>query len=59
MHRGDALYYEVLEMSLSDYESKKCLKVTWLPDGITKEVRLLFLNLKIVACHAYQLLASG
>lgn len=59
MHRSDALYYEVLEMSLSDYESKKCLKVTWLPDGITKEVRLLFLNLKIVACHAYHLLASG
>lgn len=38
LHRTDALYYEVLEMSLSDYESKKCLKVTWLPEGITKEV---------------------
>ncbi|TQB70857.1 hypothetical protein MPDQ_008023 [Monascus purpureus] len=37
MHRPDALYYEVLDMSLSDYESKKCLKVTWLPEGITKE----------------------
>lgn len=37
-HRQDALYYEVLEMSLSDYESKKRLKVTWLPEGITKEV---------------------
>lgn len=40
MHRQDALYYEVLETSLSDYESKTCLKVTWLPEGITKEVRL-------------------
>lgn len=38
MHRADALYYQVLEMSLSDYESKKCLKVNWLPEGITKEV---------------------
>ncbi|KAB8234736.1 ubiquitin-specific protease UBP15 [Aspergillus alliaceus] len=37
MHRSDALYYEVLETSLSDYESKTCLKVTWLPEGITKE----------------------
>ncbi|KAJ5665218.1 Ubiquitin carboxyl-terminal hydrolase 21 [Penicillium maclennaniae] len=37
MHRPDALYYEVLEMSLSDYESKKCIKVTLLPEGITKE----------------------
>ncbi|KAJ5104666.1 hypothetical protein NUU61_002013 [Penicillium alfredii] len=37
MHRSDALYYEVLDMSLSDYESKKCFRLTWLPDGITKE----------------------
>ncbi|KAF9887303.1 hypothetical protein FE257_010298 [Aspergillus nanangensis] len=37
VHRQDALYYEVLETSLSDYESKTNLKVTWLPEGITKE----------------------
>lgn len=37
VHRTDALYYEVLETSLSEYETKKCLKVTWLPEGITKE----------------------
>ncbi|KAJ5176850.1 uncharacterized protein N7482_002727 [Penicillium canariense] len=37
MHRSDALYYEVLDMSLSDYESKKCFKVTLLSEGITKE----------------------
>lgn len=41
MHRSDALYYEVLDMSLSDYESKKCFRLTWLPDGVTKEVSLL------------------
>lgn len=38
-HRSDALFYEVLDASLSEYESKRILKVTWLPDGITKEVR--------------------
>lgn len=37
MHRPDALYYEILETSLSEYETKKNLKVTWLPEGITKE----------------------
>ncbi|KAJ6022176.1 ubiquitin C-terminal hydrolase, partial [Penicillium herquei] len=37
MHRADALYYEVLDMSLSDFESKKSFKVTFLPDGIAKE----------------------
>lgn len=37
LHRSDALYYEVLETSLSDYESKKFLKPTWLPEGISKE----------------------
>jgi ubiquitin carboxyl-terminal hydrolase 7 len=40
MHRSDALYYEILDMSLSDFESKKCFKVTWLPDGVSKEVSL-------------------
>jgi ubiquitin carboxyl-terminal hydrolase 7 len=39
-HRNDALYYEVLETSLADYETKKIVKVTWLSEGITKEVRL-------------------
>ncbi|KAJ5832000.1 hypothetical protein N7474_000311 [Penicillium riverlandense] len=37
MHRSDALYYEILDTSLSDYESKKSFKVTLLPEGITKE----------------------
>lgn len=36
--RNDTLFYEVLETSLSDYETKKTVKVTWLSDGITKEV---------------------
>ncbi|KAL3462575.1 hypothetical protein BJX64DRAFT_258975 [Aspergillus heterothallicus] len=36
-HRQDALYYEVLETSLSDFESKITLSVTWLPEGISKE----------------------
>lgn len=36
-HRNDALYYEILETSLQDYETKKIMKVTWLPEGIAKE----------------------
>lgn len=37
-HRNDALYYEVLETSLADYETKKIMKVIWLSEGIGKEV---------------------
>ena len=36
--RPDALYYEILEMSISELETKKNLKVNWVTDGITKEV---------------------
>lgn len=33
----DQLYYEVLEMSLTDLEQRKNVKVTWLSEGIMKE----------------------
>lgn len=36
--KPDCLMYEVLEMSLAELETKKAYKVTWLSDGITKEV---------------------
>ena len=36
--RNDALYYEVLDMSLSELDTKKILKVTWVSEGVTKEV---------------------
>ena len=36
--RGDALYYEILEMSLSELETKKNLRIAWLSEGICKEV---------------------
>lgn len=36
--RGDAFYFEVLEMSLAELDTKKSIKLTWLSDGITKEV---------------------
>jgi ubiquitin carboxyl-terminal hydrolase 7 len=42
-HRPDALYYEILDTSLSEYEMKKTIKVTWLPEGISKEVRIVSL----------------
>ena len=35
---ADALYYEVLEMSISDLEQRKTVKIIWLSDGIQKEV---------------------
>lgn len=36
--RSDSLYYELLDMSLSELDTKKLLKIAWLSDGITKEV---------------------
>jgi ubiquitin carboxyl-terminal hydrolase 7 len=33
-----ALFFEVLDLSLSELETKKSLKITWLSEGITKEV---------------------
>ena len=36
--RDDAFYYEILEMSLSELDTKKNLKVTWLSEGVSKEV---------------------
>ncbi|EWC45003.1 hypothetical protein DRE_06283 [Drechslerella stenobrocha 248] len=35
--RQDALYYEILDMSLSELETKKLIKLTWVSEGITKE----------------------
>ncbi|KAF2841356.1 cysteine proteinase [Patellaria atrata CBS 101060] len=35
--RHDALYYEILELSLSELDLRKNIKLTWLPEGIIKE----------------------
>lgn len=35
--RPDALYYEILEYSLSELDQMKSFKVTWLPEGVIKE----------------------
>lgn len=43
--RPDELCYEVLEMSLSELDTKKAVKVTWLTEGITKDVRCNIRNL--------------
>lgn len=37
----NTLFYEVLEISLNELETKRILKVGWLPDGITREVEIL------------------
>lgn len=36
--RADTLYYEVMDMSLSEMETKKSLKVVWVSEGVSKEV---------------------
>ena len=36
--RNDTLFYEVLDMSLTELEMKKALKLTWVTDGLMKEV---------------------
>lgn len=42
--RNDALYFEVLDMSLAELDTKKNIKISWLSEGITKEAStLLFL----------------
>ncbi|KAL6910991.1 putative ubiquitin hydrolase [Trichoderma evansii] len=38
--RSDAFYFEVLEMSLAELDTKKNIKLTWLSEGITKEDQL-------------------
>lgn len=35
--RNDALYFEVLDMSLAELDTKKNVKITWLSEGINKE----------------------
>ena len=34
---SDHLFFEVLEMSLTDLEQRKTVRITWLTEGITKE----------------------
>lgn len=38
-HKPDALYYEILETSLADFETKKTIRIIWLSEGVNKEVR--------------------
>ncbi len=35
---SNALFFEVLDLSLSELETKKPLKITWVSEGVTKEV---------------------
>ena len=40
--RGDALFYEILEISLSELDTKKVMKVLWVSEGTSKEVSHVF-----------------
>jgi ubiquitin carboxyl-terminal hydrolase 7 len=35
--RPDAMFYEILDMSLTELEQRKPIKITWLPEGLSKE----------------------
>jgi ubiquitin carboxyl-terminal hydrolase 7 len=50
--RADMLYFEILDMSLSELDTKKNLKVTWLSEGITKDVGSMFrcAKAKLIYC---------
>jgi ubiquitin carboxyl-terminal hydrolase 7 len=37
--RADAFYFEVLDISLAELDLKKSVKIIWLSEGISKEVR--------------------
>jgi ubiquitin carboxyl-terminal hydrolase 7 len=50
-HKTDALFYEVLETSLADFETKKLLKINWLPEGISREVCLEYRSRRRWARH--------
>ena len=41
-YRVEAFFFEVLEISLEELEFKKSVKLTWLSEGITKEVWFAF-----------------
>lgn len=47
--RNDSLFYEVLDMSLSELETKKAIRVTWVCEGLTKEVRWAAKSLSAIA----------
>jgi ubiquitin carboxyl-terminal hydrolase 7 len=57
--RSDHLLYEILELSLSELESRKIVKVSWLPEGISKEVNeyvsLVFLHLLTALKEPYDI----
>ena len=40
--KPDSLFYEVLDMSLAEYDMKKNVKVCWLSEGVTKAVSTSF-----------------
>lgn len=50
----DELYFEVLEMSLSELDTKKNLRIIWLSEGITKEVSLPCLYLTTAVDRDYR-----
>lgn len=50
--RADALYFEVLDMSLAELDTKKNIRLTYLSEGIVKEVRCLRRPQVSLSAHA-------
>lgn len=46
-NKANSLFYEVLDMSLAELDTKKNIKVTWLSEGITKEVSRIVVHLNL------------
>jgi ubiquitin carboxyl-terminal hydrolase 7 len=42
--RPDALYFEILDISLTELDTKKALRVIWLSDGMSKEASYNYLD---------------
>ena len=58
LQSSDSLYYEVLELSLTELDSKKLMRVTLLSEGITKEVRCASSRYRITNLTNYRRLLS-
>jgi ubiquitin carboxyl-terminal hydrolase 7 len=52
--RPDALYFEVLDISLTELDTKKALRVVWLSEGMSKEVSCKVLDFVDLLTHRVQ-----
>lgn len=56
--KNDMLYYEVLDMTLTELETKKSISITWLSEGVSKEVSMINRAIQINRNSCSKLLTS-